>query len=384
MEKKDIKIIGSGWGCASFLKHIDNTKYNVSVISNNSKFLYTPLLANNTTHDIPLEQHITKINNCITSIDDTVLNVDFVNKKIITENKDIDYDYLILCHGAQVNTFNIEGVDKYSYFLKDTTDANKIKKQLLNLKKDSNIAVIGCGPTGTELIGNLIDLNKFNIYAVDGLKVPLSMFSQKISDYTIDVWKNKNVHLYFDRFVQKIDKNSIYLKDKEINYDMAIWCGGIKPNTLTTKINKNLYNECRFGIPVSPTLNLIYNQPAPTYYTFLYSMIFGKQKHPDLSCVYAMGDCAYSKNPPTAQVAFQQGKYLASRFNKDFDNDIPFKLESKGQICYIGDKKSVYQLNKFTSNGNLTYYLNKIIHVYNAINFEQSKTLLKNFLKNNN
>ena len=83
-------------------------------------------------------------------------------------------------------------------------------------------------------------------------------------------------------------------------------------------------------------------------------------------------------------MAFQQGKYLAYRFNKDFDNDIPFKLESKGQICYIGDKKSVYQLNKFTSNGNLTYYLNKIIHVYNAINFEQSKTLLINFLKNNN
>ena len=81
MKKKEITIVGSGWGCASFLKHIDNTKYNVSVISNNSKFLYTPLLANSITHDIPLEQHITKINNCITSIDDTVLNIDFVNKK---------------------------------------------------------------------------------------------------------------------------------------------------------------------------------------------------------------------------------------------------------------------------------------------------------------
>ena len=210
------------------------------------------------------------------------------------------------------------------------------------------------------------------------------MFSQKISDYIIDLWKNKNVYLYFDHFVQKIDKDNIYLKDNKINYDMVIWCGGIKPNTLTNKINKSLYNECRFGIPVSPTLNLIYNEPIPTYFTFLYNIVFGKQKKPDLSYVYAIGDCAYSKNPPTAQVASQQGKYLASRFNKDLDSNIPFKLESKGQICYVGDKKSVYQLKKFTSNGNLTYYLNKIIHVYNAINFDQSKTLLINFLKNTN
>ena len=383
MEKKDIKIIGSGWGCAAFLKDIDNTKYNVTVISSNPNFLYTPLLANNTTHDISLEQNIKKINKNINSITDNVSDIDFVKKKIITENnKPIEYDYLILCHGAQVNTFNIKGVDNFSYFLKDTNDANKIKEQLSNLKKNSNIAVIGCGPTGTELIGNLIDLNKFNIYAIDGLKVPLSMFSQKISDYTVNTWKNKNVHLYFDHFVQEIDKNNIYFKNNKIDYDMAIWCGGIKPNTLTNKINNSLYNKCRFGIPVSPTLNLIYNQPTPTYFSFFYNTIFGKPENPDLSNVYAIGDCAYSKNPPTAQVAFQQGKYLASRFNNEFVNNEPFKLESKGQICYIGDKKSVYQLNKFTSNGNITYYLNKIIHVYNAVNFDQSKTFIFDFLSN--
>ena len=385
MEKKNIKIIGSGWGCAAFLKEIDNKKYNVSVISNNPNFLYTPLLANNTTNDIPLEQNITKINNNINYINDTVNDIDFVEKKIITKNnKDLEYDYLILCHGAQVNTFNIEGVNTYSYFLKDTDDAGKIKEKLSTLKKDSNIAVIGCGPTGTELIGNLIDLNKFNIYAVDGLKVPLSMFSQKISDYTIDVWKNKNIHLYFDRFVQKIDKNNIYFKNDKINYDMAIWCGGLKPNILTNKINTSLHNECRFGIPVSPTLNLIYSKPKPTYFSFLYNFIFEKKKDPDLSKVFAIGDCAYSKNPPTAQVASQQGKYLAYRFNKNFKNNIPFRLESKGQICYIGDKKSVYQISKFTSNGNITYYLNKIIHIYNAINFDQSKTFISSFIKNNN
>ena len=384
MEKKEIKIIGSGWGCAAFVKNIDNSKYNVSVISDNLQFLYTPLLANNTLHDISLEQDITNINNKVTSINETVIDIDFKTKKIKTNKNKIDYDYLILCHGAQVNTFNIDGVDKYTYFLKNQTDADKIKDKFYNLKQGSNIAVIGCGPTGAELVGNLIDFKKFNIYAIDGLKAPLSMFSQKLSDYTINLWNNKNVNLHFNRFVEKVDNKYVYLKDNKIKYDMAIWCGGIKPTTLTTIINKNLNNECRFGIPVTPILNVVYSNPKPTYFSFLYEIFFKKEKPIDLSNVYAMGDCAYSKNPPTAQTAYQQGIYLANRFNQDFKDDTPFKLKSKGQICYIGDNKSVYQLNKFTSCGNLTYYLNKIIHVYNSINVDQSKTMIKNILKNNN
>lgn len=383
MDKKDIKIIGSGWGCAAFLKYIDNSKYNVTVISDNS-FLYTPLLPS-INNNFNLEEDILKINNKITKIDDKVLNVNLTEKKISTKNKvNIDYDYLILCHGAEVNTFNIEGVNKYTKFLKNKNDAETIRKEISLLPKDSNIAVIGCGPTGTEIIGNLIDLNKFNIFAIDGLKQPLSMFSEEISNYTTDLWKEKNVNLYFDRFVQKIDNKNIYFKDNQINYNMAIWCGGIKPNQLTININNQLNSNCRFGIPVSPDLNVIFNKQSPSYFQYLYILIFGKSKSPDTKNVYAFGDCAYSKNPPTAQVAYQQGKYLADNFNKDFKDVIPFKLENKGQICYIGDKKSVYQYNKFTSSGTITYYLNKLIHVYNSVTVDQSKLIFKNMFKNNN
>ena len=41
-----IAVIGSGWGSGSFIKYIDNDKYDVKVISPNNHFIYTPLLAN--------------------------------------------------------------------------------------------------------------------------------------------------------------------------------------------------------------------------------------------------------------------------------------------------------------------------------------------------
>ena len=37
--------------------------------------------------------------------------------------------------------------------------------------------------------------------------------------------------------------------------------------------------------------------------------------------VFAIGDCANSGFPPTAQVAYQQGEYLANRFNNNFNNN---------------------------------------------------------------
>lgn len=43
-DKPNVLILGSGWGAISFLKHIDTKKYNVSIISPRSYFLFTPLL----------------------------------------------------------------------------------------------------------------------------------------------------------------------------------------------------------------------------------------------------------------------------------------------------------------------------------------------------
>ena len=47
-------------------------------------------------------------------------------------NSKEEYDYLILCHGVDVNTFNIEGISKHTYFLKTHNDVLNIKKNYLN------------------------------------------------------------------------------------------------------------------------------------------------------------------------------------------------------------------------------------------------------------
>ena len=338
----NILIVGSGWASAAFIKNIDTNKYNLSVVSPSNKFIYTPLLANSIRKHNDLEVNIESLNT-ISYIKDIVEDIDQAKNQIITKTKTkINYDYLILAHGSEINTFNINGVKENCNFIKLPNDAEEIKKKLKQLPPQSNIAVIGCGLTGSEIIGNLIDYDKFNIYAIDGLKRPLTTFNEEISDYTTKLWERNNVKMYMNNFVNKIDENNIYFKNNNLNYDMAIWCGGIKSSSFSNLINNKLNLNCRFGIPVNKYLQV-----------------------ENTKNIYAIGDCAFSGNPPTAQVAYQQGKYLAQHFNNNFDKTKEFRFYNKGQIGYIGRGESVYQRNNFYFKGKLTGYLNFFIHLYN-------------------
>ncbi len=356
---KNILLVGSGWGGSSFVKNIDTDKYNVTVVSMNDNFIYTPLLPSSIFFNFNLNYKINKLNK-INFVKEEVKDIDFKNNKIILDKNNMEYDYLVLAHGSTVNTFNITGVKENCVFLKDDNDVENIKKKLENLPFGSRIAVIGCGLTGSEIIGNLIDTKKYKISAIDGLKLPVPVFNDTISNFVLDVWKKNNVNLLFNNFVSKMDDNKIYFKNKSIGYDLAFWCGGIKANNLTNKINKNLMLTCRFGIPVDKNLKV------------------DKTEN-----VYAIGDCSYSGNPPTAQVANQQGKYLANKFNNNFRNQQGFEFKSKGQICYVGDGNSVYQNNYFSGKGKIIGYLNNFVHIYNAINFDQMKTFTKNIFGKN-
>ena len=347
---KKIILIGNGWAGSSFLKTIDYDKFEVEVISKNKYFIFTPLLVRSLFNKmINIRYDVNKFGK-FKFKNDEVKSVDFDKNLIILENSDLklDYDYLVLAHGSDINTFNINGVKENCHFL-NYSNSDNIKKKLDELNDNSNIMVIGCGLSGSELIGNLIDQKKFkNIYAIDGLKYPLPQFNQKLRNYTLNLWNLSNVNTCFGNFVNKIDKNKIYFKNNSLNYDIAFWCGGVKPSKFSMDINKKLLLNCKYGIPVDDYL-----------------------KVKNTNNVFAIGDCSFNKLQPTAQVAYQEGKYLAYNFNNNFKNINKFKFINRGKLCYIGNNKSIFENKYLSFKGTLFNYFNKMIHIYNGINLDQ-------------
>ena len=119
MDKEDIKLVGSGWSSAAFVKNIDTDKYNVTVISLTSDFIYTPLLSHQIITKIDTTRKINDIGN-IDYIEARVTNINFdKNKLICDDGKVINYENLILAHGSKVNTFNIEGVNENCFFFEN-------------------------------------------------------------------------------------------------------------------------------------------------------------------------------------------------------------------------------------------------------------------------
>jgi len=362
--KPKITIIGFGWGSIGFLQDIDTDKYNITVISDKDSFVYTPLLAQNVKHARTLTIPISKLNKHIHYHNGRINDADFQNNTVITENGDKkQFDYIIFAHGSDVNTFGIPGVKENTLYLKTAEDSKHISDRISKLHTGASVVVIGCGLAGTELIGTLIDYNKFKVVAVDALDRPLPTFDSTLSQRVIDLWTKENATLHFKSMVSNIRENSIEIKDKNsIPFDLAIWCGGIKANDLTIKINNRLKLDCLRGIPVNEQL-----------------LVRGTNN------IFAIGDCAFSGNPPTAQVAYQQGKYLAKQFNSETPSTSVFgvksltfgygslqtkthdgfKFDDRGQIGYIGKGQSVYQINGFRGGGKLVYLFNNLVHLYN-------------------
>lgn len=339
MKKDKIILVGYGWGSLGFIQHIDTTQYDVVLFSKHDHFLYTPLLAQNVKNDRDLTIRVDQLKQSLEFVHDKIENVDF-QKQTVQEKK---YDFLVFSHGAEVNTFNIPGVQENTHYLKTLKDSNQIKSKLLALPKDSVIAVIGCGLAGTELIGSLIDMNKFKILGIDALDRPVNTFDKTLSEKVVKSWEKESVSMYFQSLVQKIDKQSLDIKDKpSLQFDMAIWCGGIKMSELSKKVNDQLQLENNRGIPVDKFLHI------------------QGQKN-----LFAIGDCAFSGNPPTAQVAYQQGIYLAKQFNQKFPKKDEFIFQDKGQIGYIGNGQSIYQNSYYKGGGKIMYYFNNLVHFYN-------------------
>lgn len=368
---KSILLVGAGWANLSFLYNIDSKKYKVKIIDPNLHFNFTSLMVDNIFHPsvtskFPIQRIMTEKN--VLPLSSFVENVDF-KKQIVTTNgnntnkKDINYDYIVFGHGANVNTFNIPGMDKHSFHLKSQNHMNEIQNKLktIDFTKPINIAIIGTGPTGVELMGHFLDLKKtypkINLYAFDGLKKPLTHSPNAVSDIILNKWDKNNVNVYMDSFVKKITDKDIYLKDKTIPYHIAFWCGGIKLNSLSEKIMKSLNMNHRLGIPVNKQLQIENTKNA-----------------------YAIGDCAYTSHPPTAQVAVQQGKYLADHFNSDFKNKDPFEYKHNGQICYLGNKETIFFYNHFYIP-NIRWVV-PFIHSYHSFSFDQSKTIFKDQIQN--
>ncbi|KMP08633.1 external NADH-ubiquinone oxidoreductase 1 [Coccidioides immitis H538.4] len=432
-EKKTLVILGTGWGSVSLLKKLDTANYNVVVISPRNFFLFTPLLPSCTTGLIEHRSIMEPVRNILRHKSATVkyyeakaTKIDYERKVVQisdeseikgdTSQTEVPFDMLVVGVGAANATFGIPGVKEHSCFLKEVGDAQKIRTRIMDcvetaifkdqtpeeVKRLLHMVVVGGGPTGVEFAGELQDFfnedlkkwipdikDNFHVTLVEALPNVLPMFSKQLIDYTESTFKEEAITIrtktmvknVTDKYIEAEVTNPDGSKEMEkIPYGLLVWATGnaVRPVVKDLMSQIPAQKNSRRGLTVNE-----------------YLVVNGTEN------IWAVGDCAITNYAPTAQVASQEGAFLARLFNtmaktEAIEKDLkklsvaqyeakddekrnqlldeiralqkqlrrtkqigPFQYSHQGSLAYIGKERAVADISWLSGNiasgGTLTY-----------------------------
>ncbi|KDQ16664.1 hypothetical protein BOTBODRAFT_30582 [Botryobasidium botryosum FD-172 SS1] len=442
--KKTLVILGSGWGSTSLLKSLDTDDYNVIVISPRNYFLFTPLLPSVATGTLEPRsimqptRYITRHKKRRVAVYEAeAQDVDPVNKTVTFQDTSeikgegasttIPYDYLVYAVGAETQTFNIPGVKEYGCFMKEMKDAEKFRERMLDCVESASnpnseeevdrlmhMVVVGGGPTGVELSGELHDFleedlknwypelaPKLRITLIEALPNVLPMFTRELIQYTESTFKENKINVMVRTMVKEVKPKVVVVENEkkehvEIPYGLLVWAAGNVGRKITRDLMAKLPADQnnRRGISVDDHLQM-----------------------KGASGVFAIGDCTATSYAPTAQVASQQGTYLArvlqqlakkerleqqlqtlrqenaepeaieatvKQINKA-SKIKPFHYSHQGSLAYIGSDKAIADLpffnGNFASGGVATFLFWRSAYVSTLFSLRNRTLVLNDWLK---
>lgn len=363
METKHVVIVGGGFAGVELARNLKNSVKDglcrVTLISNHGYFEYYPGVYRIMIGESPIQTkiHLTDIlPKCIEIIEDTVVNIDPINKKISgKDGREYSYDKLVLALGSVPNYFNIQGLESSVFNFRSTGDAVVLRNHLHNLlsqtKKNTindekllmhnlHIIIGGAGPIGVELSGalssymknmaikNKINPSRITIDLIDSGPRILPRVPEKASEIVTRYLRKNGINLFSNRPIQKIENETVILEDVTLNAKTIVWAGGVMPNPLYSKIPNIKLNKGR--VVVDEYLQAV-----------------------DLPDIYVAGDGADTATSGLAQSAIYDGLYLSKLFKSLFNNKIPNKYSTAktGYVIPIGSNWALMIWGEFILAG---------------------------------
>jgi NADH dehydrogenase FAD-containing subunit len=395
--KERVLVLGSGWGAHAFIDGLDAAKYDCTVVSPRNFFLFTPMLAGaavGTVEYRSISEPIRSVNPGVGYLEATCTEVNVAAKTIECElvvcdgaacnirDFQLAYDHLVVAVGATTNTFGIPGVREHCCFLKQVEDAAKVRRGIGNCFERASVpgltdaereavltfAVIGAGPTGVEFVGELCDfieqdvpryypslLPFVRVKLIEASDKVLMAFDSELQASALETLRSRVsadgvgnsdhplVEVLLSAGVKEVKPEEIVLSNNAtLKYGLAVWAAGIGPLPLVLGLSKSIPEQAakqgRGKLVVDDWLRVC---GAPG--------------------VWALGDCVAVQGKPlpaTAQVAAQQGAFLARLFSRNYDLHaaVPRVVGAKkGLVQRLGDSDGFAKGFTFLNLGILAY-----------------------------
>lgn len=288
-----MKAVVIGGGLAGVLAA---KKLQATLITNRDEFIFLPRLPELLKDEHP--ETVVPITECYEDVIVGEPEIDFDESFVRVGKREIPYTHLVIATGATPN-MPVPGVKKYAHNLYDHQDAKDLKAI-----KDKRVVVMGAGPTGVEVAVELALKNE--VLLLQRSKRILPAFGSRTRSYAHEQLRKHSVQVLTNDTCTKVTKKYVTSEHNRYEYDFAVWAGGLRANTPKPMPQK--------PIKVNEYLQV-----------------------DDYKNVWAIGDCAKSGSPLTAQAAQQEAIHAANnilRFEKHKQLK-PFHFHSKGDFLLL-------------------------------------------------
>src|SRR5689334_19892338 len=294
-----VVVIGSGFGGLFATKQLKNTDVDITLISRTAYHLFQPLLYQVATGILsegeiapPIREILRRQDNVDVKLG-WVSDIDVAARTVAVEAPGIDYtveyDTLIVAAGASQSYFGNDAFADYAPGMKSIDDALELRArifgafELADLQQDAaererwmTFVVVGAGPTGVEMAGQIaelahrnlpgqykhIDPRKARIILIDAVGAVLNTFGDHLSTRALRQLHLMGVEVELNTKVVDVDLTGIEVESERghqrIPSMTKVWAAGVQAPPLAKQIAESAGAETdRAGrVMVQPDLTV--------------------------------------------------------------------------------------------------------------------------------
>ncbi|WP_068030521.1 NAD(P)/FAD-dependent oxidoreductase [Rhodoplanes sp. Z2-YC6860] len=383
--KPRVVIVGGGFGGLSAAKALAKAPFDITLIDRTNHHLFQPLLYQVATAGLsPADiaapiRHVLNDQRNLKVMLGEVSGVDLARKEVITDDRRVAYDHMVIATGARHAYFGHDDWAAVAPGLKTLDDATAVRRRILlaferaETEADADerarlltFVVIGGGPTGVEMAGAIAELAKralasdfrsidprsARIILVEAADRVLTPFDETLSAAARRSLEQLGVEVRLGSAVTDCSDDGVRLGGTFIPTRTIIWAAGVMASPAGRWLGAETDRAGR--VRVRGDLSV----PG----------------HPE---VFVIGDTAAvidedgAPLPGVAPVAKQQGQYVAQALiARQGGRTVPaFRYRDYGSLATIGRSRAVAQFGKLKVSGLPAWLLWTVAHIYYLIGF---------------
>ena len=397
-ERPEVVIVGAGFGGLFATRSLSRAPVNITLVDRQNYHLFQPLLYQVATAGLapsdiawPIRGILSKQKN-VTVLLDSICDVDLKTREVITRQRRLSFDYLILATGARHAYFGHQDWEPHAPGLKSIDDATSIRQRILmafekaEMTNDENererlltFVVVGAGPTGVELAGTIAELARWTLASdfrrIDSRSARIVLLEAgprvlpamptDLSTYTEKSLAKLGVEVRLGQAVTHCDADGVMIGNESLDAATILWAAGVAASPVANWLGTEADNA---GRVIGEEDLSITGQPN----------------------VFAIGDTAAVKDtngnpvPGTAPAAKQQGRYVANLIRSRVEGratDDKFRFRHSGNLATIGRKSAVIDFPFLRMSGRFAWWIWGIAHIYFLIGVRSPLLVALNWLR---